>query len=64
MLKDELCFVMQVANLEIRLQESSTVNKELTDTKYRLEASVRELGVKLKTAEGVSFGGKKNKKIK
>ncbi len=55
---------MQVANLEIRLQESSTVNKELTDTKYRLEASVRELGVKLKTAEGVSFGGKKNKKIK
>ena len=45
---------MQVSSLESRLQEVGGANKELTDLKYRLEGSVRELGVKLKTAEEAS----------
>ena len=47
--------MVQVANLESRLQEVGVVNKDLTNLKFELEASVRELAAKLKSSEEVKF---------
>ena len=44
---------LQLESLESRLRELDTSNKELTDHKYRSEASIRELKAKLGTAEEV-----------
>ena len=45
---------LQLEGLESRLRELDASNKELTDHKYRSEASIRELKAKLGTAEEVS----------
>ena len=42
-----------MCSLEGQLQELDGANKELTDLRYKLEASIRELNVKHKTTEEV-----------